>query len=416
MLILSAFTFVGCSEVIAPSSLGGVVTNPSQKQDVKEMYNDALDTTESLENFEGSSENGDEFSEGNQISSEELVEEPTSEEITSEVVEEKPTEAITSYSVDYTIDYELKASIDGSPIIDTIEKQAYSFTYVNDNDDVFMELDLYLEYSDTLFFGDNNYEYTGSQKINMIFQDNILYLSQEISSPYFKDEMFSRKTSHRIDKKHLRKEFADYFLLMSVNAMLDPSSRENNNTLVDQLLTNETVEIIEVEDGKIKVQFDYEDGVATMVFDTTLNAFVSVSFDKSKEKDLAFDDIEDIDDDRDEPFEDIDDDYIGELPDNDLEDEIEDNFDSMEDQYKHHKISVDEYRYFINMNFSYNDSVATKLTEEEISEYEAAYDYGHHNAYGGYKDDFDYGYHGGHDNKGGNHKGDNGHKDGDRYW
>lgn len=388
LFTLSVFMLASCS-MITPSSNGnyeeGIVDKAETKQDVKELYNDSLDTTEDLEEFNGEDEEITDTEEeqdtnGENDSSGEEIEENTPEET-----------EITSYHIDYTIDYALQASVGEHKIINSSEKQAYSLTYVNDNGDVFMELNLTHYYVDTtLFFG----EVTGEQSINIIYQDEKLYIDQTISNSFGVKE--SRKTSHDINLKRIYKEYSDYFLLMSINSMLDPTSRDDNNALVDQLLTNESVKIIDVTDKSVTVEFDYEDGVATMVFDTELKAFTSITFDKSKQKDdiILDDDFDDIGIDEDDSL--IDDDfYLDDEEDyfDDREDELEDFIDDNE-----YKINIDLYRYLVNINFSYNDQVSDKLTEEEIAEYDHfGKHYEHFNDYKDYDDDYDFGYHGGKD-------------------
>lgn len=388
LFTLSVFMLASCS-MITPSSNGnyeeGIVDKAETKQDVKELYNDSLDTTEDLEEFNGEDEEITDTEEeqdtnGENDSSSEEIEENTPEEI-----------EITSYHIDYTIDYALQASVGEHQIINSSEQQAYSLTYVNDNGDVFMELNLTHYYVDTtLFFG----EVTGEQSINIIYQDEKLYIDQTISNSFGVKE--SRKTSHDINLKSIYKEYSDYFLLMSINSMLDPTSRDDNNALVDQLLTNESVKIIDVTDKAVTVEFDYEDGVATMVFDTELKAFTSITFDKSKQKDdiILDDDFDDIGIDEDDSL--IDDDfYLDDEEDyfDDREDELEDFIDDNE-----YKINIDLYRYLVNINFSYNDQVSDKLTEEEIAEYDHfGKHYEHFNDYKDYDDDYDFGYHGGKD-------------------
>ncbi len=372
LFTLSAFMLASCSGIV-PSSNGnyeeGIVDKVETKQDVKELYNDSLDTTEDLEEFNGEDEEITDVEEGQDTngesnSSSEEIEENTPEETT-----------ITSYHIDYMIDYALQASVGEYQIINSSEKQAYSLTYVNDNGDIFMELNLTHHYVDTTFFFG---EVEGEQSINIIYQDEKLYIDQTISNSFGIKE--SRKTSHDINLKRIYKEYSDYFLLMSINSMLDPTSRDDNNALVDQLLTNESVKITDVTDKSVTVEFDYDDGIATMVFDTELKAFTSITFDKSKQKDdIIFDDDFYLEDEED---------YF-----DDREDELEDFIDDNE-----YKINIDLYRYLVNINFSYNDQVSDKLTEEEILEYKSfGKNYEHFNDYKGYDEDYDFGYHGGKD-------------------
>lgn len=412
LLILSVIALASCSAIETSGYQEGVVSGPQQKQDIKQLYNDSLDTTEDLEDFtEDSSEedisggvvespseepNSPEEGEVEQTPSEDISSEEVlpNEGETSEEVETEVAPSITSYHVDYTIDYALKASVAEHEIINSSEKQTYSLTYVNDNGDVFMELDLTHYYVDTSFFG----EISGSQNINVVFQDEKLYVTQKVENSYGMSH--ESKTSHDIKRKHIHREYRDYFQLMSINAMLDPTSRENNSALVDELLTNETVEILEVTDKTVKVQFDYEEGIATMVFDTELKAFTSVTFDKSKQQE----DVVLVEETPEENGETIIEEENNEpsLPEGKPGDDHEPPHHG-EDEDKpfdkeDYKLNIDLYRYLVNINFSYNDQIADKLTEEEIAEYESrGRDYGHYNDYKGYDDDYDYGYHGGRD-------------------
>lgn len=402
LLILSVCALASCAS-ITPSSPStfeeGIVENQQQKQDIKALYNDSLDTTEELEDFTegGSGEQGGEIieippeepvvpGESTQTSEEVLPSEPDSP-----VEQPEEQKTITSYHVDYTVDFALKASVGEHEIINSSEKQTYSLTYVKEGEDVFMELDLTHYYTEMTWLG----EVSGSQTINVIFQDERLYLTQKVENSL--GLVFEDKTSHDIKRKHIHREYKDYFLLMSINAMLDPTSRENNNSLVEQLLTNESVEVIDVTENTVTVKFDYESGVATMVFNTDLKAFTSVTFDKSKQQDIL-----EIDDGE---FE-IDDDKIPEMPEIDGEEfEDDDLFPELDDDdhehghgHKDYQINVDLYRYLINMNFSYNDQVADKLTAEEIASYKhRGKSYEHYNDYHGYDDDHNHGYHGGRD-------------------
>ena len=51
-VLLPALLLVGCSDILLPTGFQeGVVNTPTQKTDVKRMYNEALDTTEEMEDF-----------------------------------------------------------------------------------------------------------------------------------------------------------------------------------------------------------------------------------------------------------------------------------------------------------------------------------------------------------------------------
>ena len=378
-VLLPALLLVGCSDILLPTGFQeGVVDTPTQKTDVKRIYNEALDTTEDMEDFV--EEDATETPETPDVPE---VEEP-SEEVPStpeveEPTEEEETPAITSYHVDYSMTYSMSASIGDFVFYETDEKHTYSLTHVKEDEDVFMELDMTHEYNDSSLFGD----YSGKQSVNAIYQEEKLYITQTFSNSLGHGEK-EVKTAHDIKRRHIHHEYSDYFLLMSVNAMFDPTSRENNNALLEELLTNETVEIVDVSEDEVKIKFDYYGGVATMVFDTELKAFKSITFDKSKQKEDVNLDEEVTEDETPETLE-VKEAYKG-YKDHDDEEE------------KGNDVVIDEYTYLVTINFSYNDQIADKLTDEEKAEYRhRGYDYSHKNHYDGYQDNHDYGYHGGKD-------------------
>ena len=378
-VLLPALLLVGCSDILLPTGFQeGVVDTPTQKTDVKRIYNEALDTTEDMEDFV--EEDATETPETPDVPE---VEEP-SEEVPStpeveEPTEEEETPAITSYHVDYSMTYSMSASIGDFVFYETDEKHTYSLTHVKEGEDVFMELDMTHEYNDSSLFGD----YSGKQSVNAIYQEDKLYITQTFSNSLGHGEK-EVKTAHDIKRRHIHHEYSDYFLLMSVNAMFDPTSRENNNALLEELLTNETVEIVDVSEDEVKIKFDYYGGVATMVFDTELKAFKSITFDKSKQK-------EDVNLD-----EEVTEDETPETP--EVKEAYKGHKDHDNEEEKGNDVVIDEYTYLVTINFSYNDQIADKLTDEEKAEYRhRGYDYGHKNHYDGYQDNHDYGYHGGKD-------------------
>ena len=157
-VLLPALLLVGCSDILLPTGFQeGVVNTPTQKTDVKRMYNEALDTTEEMEDF---------VEEG---------ETPEVEEPSETPVEPEQTPAITSYHVDYSMTYSMSASIGDFVFYETNEKHTYSLTHVKEEEDVFMELDMSHEYADSSIFGD----YSGKQSVNAIFQEEKLYITPE---------------------------------------------------------------------------------------------------------------------------------------------------------------------------------------------------------------------------------------------
>lgn len=393
LVLLPVLSLVSCGNITLPTGFQeGVVDTPTQKSDVKKMYNEALDTTEEMEDFV---EEDVETPEDPTQNPEDIPEAPEGE---TPDVEETPTEpeetpTINSYHVDYTMTYNMSASIEDFVFYETSEKHTYSLTHVKEGEDVFMELDMSHEYNDSSVFGD----FSGKQSVNAIFQEEKLYITRSFENSLDRGEKES-KTCHDINRRHIHREYSDYFLLMSVNAMFDPTSRENNNALLEELLTNETVEIIDVSEDEVKIKFDYYGGVATMVFDTELKAFKTITFDKSKQK-------EDINLDEEVETPDVEEETPTEPETPEIKEGYRNEKHDDKEDHGNRKAVVDEYTYLVTINFSYNDQIADKLTEEEKQEYRyRGQDHSHGNHYDGYKEDHDFGYHGGKDE----HYGDGG--------
>ena len=324
----------------------GVVTNTQTQTNVKKLYNRSLDNTEDLEDL----------SDLDVI--DEDLEEPSEGEIEEPPVEEEPTTLISSYHVDYVIDYAFSASLDGHKIYENYEKQTYSLTYVEMEEEVFLKMNLAHEYKEDRFAGKQNIEVIYQKVEDEKYR---LFVTQEIENGFFgNSHKMVEKTSHRINPKHIYHEYGDYFISMAENAMLDPSSRLENDSLLETLLTSDEVEIINVDENSVKIKFNYNDTVTTMVFNTELETFTSIVFDKSN----VFNHVLEENENNENPF------------------------------------TIDESRYMVSMDFTYNDSLPEKLTAEEMQEYYYKNkDYGHYNDryYGEEKKDHHNGYHGGHD-------------------
>lgn len=367
LLVLPFLTLFSCGSVSTQNSLfqEGVVNNPTVKTNVKKLYNQALDTTEDLEDLNDVEQPSDDPTNvenpGEDVTNPEnpgdVVENPPVED-TEEPTEEPVDNVITSYHVDYVIDYAFSASIEEHPIFTNSEKQIYSLTYVETEEEMFLKMDLAHEYLED--------GYSGQQNIGVIYQkvddkDYRLFVNQKIQNSYWgSSRTYEEKTSHRINPRSIYHEYDDYFISMAQNAMLDPTSRLENDSLMETLLTSENVEIIDVDENSVKIKFNYNDTETTMIFDTTLQTFTSITFDKSNE------------------FQHI------------LE----------ENEKNENPFTIDEYRYTVSMNFTYNISTMEKLTEEEMKEYRSKdRDYSHYNDYYGRgdKEDYHHGYHGGHD-------------------
>lgn len=350
LLALPLFALCSCGLTENGSFQQGVVSDKTTQKNVKKLYDESLETTEELEDLSDV-----------EVTEEDLVEEtePTDTPVVDEepTGEEEPVESkISSYHVDYVIDYAFSASLDQYKVYDVSEQQSYSLTYVESEEEVFLKMNLVHSYKE------NDYE--GSQSIEVIYQQvedakYRLFVSQEITNNWFNDT-YVMKTSHRINPHRIYREYDDYFISMAENAMFDPTSKTANDELIETLLTSENVEIVDVDETTVKVKFMYEEMETTMVFDTTLNTFTSITFDKSNE-------LKDIAD---------------------------------ENEANNNPFTIDNYKYMVSMNFTYNNSTMDKLSEEEMNEYQSRdKDYSHFNDYHGREDkeDFDHSYHGGHD-------------------
>ncbi len=436
LILTAALLLVGCGNIQNNENSLSSIKEEEQKVEVKKLYEDSLDTAEELDSFSSSEEENvnDSIDDNTEISedissevdsNEEISEEESSETDTS-VEDEK--EEITSYHVDYVVDYSLGISLMDSPFYSFSEKQIYSLTYVKlAEDNIYLDLSTKYVYEETYSY--IGYDYTSklSHEIGLKYQDNYLYVTQKLG------DQDGYKTKHNIDINRLRDEYDDYLIYTSINAMFDPSSRDSNSALVDELLTNDTVKIVDSSETSVTIEFDYEDGIATMIFDTTLNAFTSVTFDKSKEAESvdfdkvldeeidspSYDFIDDEDDDNEifEDFEDELDDYYDDF--GEIDDVIEDYFEDEDDKHHHNHgkdeydisennpFTINDYTYIVKMDFSYNDQEADLLTEEEKAEYiDFSFDYKHENNFHGNEN---HGYHGGkdehhHDNYKPNHK------------
>lgn len=423
LVLASALLFTGCSSVVnqtpATPTTGDLTEgkiNEENKIEVKKLYETSLDTAEELDSFDvdSSEENNPSeetpSNEENQSSSADTI---TSEE-TSETPEEETTnEEITSYHVDYVVDYSLSVTLGDAPFYSISEKQLYSLTYIElDEENIYLDLTTKYTYQETYSFMGSDFSETYSHEISLKYQDNYLFVTQKIG------DRDAKKTKHDIDISKLRDEYGDYLIYTSVNAMFDPSSRENNRALVEELLTNDTVKIVSVDDNTVTIEFDYEDGIATMVFDTTLNAFTSVTFDKSKEKDdvvisdtsYTTDEVEstetesteEITESSDEATKPSEDQYseidrgFGVEHEDDEEQWHHDKEEDHKDDHKHENNPfIEDYTYIVNMNFSYNNQEADLLTDEEKAEFkDYSKDYRHENGYHG---EGNHGYHGGRD-------------------
>ncbi len=343
----------------------GVVTKEQQKANVRKVYRDSVDNVEDLETLDddGSDENITEDTPTEGTPSEGTPTEGTEGEETEE--DEEEDEAIEtkigSYHVDYTYDYALKATYAGYPIFDESEKETYSLTYVKTEEDFFLDLEVSHSYK-------LNSRYSGAQSVHAIFQDNTLFLESSIS---YGEETYTSKEAYDIRRHHIYGEFGDFFRYTYLDLLFVDGSKQDSYTALDALLEAEGVEITDATENTVTISFLYEELAATIVFNTELQTVVSATFDSSAYLQNLLNKITvrpHGHGPKEEPVE-------GETSEETTEEE--------------NLFKVEEAKQIMTVNFSYNDQVADKLTEEEIAEYHTHEHgkYDHYNDHSYYGDD-----------------------------
>lgn len=328
----------------------GTVNQEEEKTNVRKLYRDGVETAEDLENLddEGTVTEGETTTEEGGTTEGETPTEGGEGETTEG--EETP-EEITSYHVDYSYDYAIKASIDGYTIIDRFETESYSLTRVNEENGVWMELNR------THAYKANDY-FSGSEEVNAIFQDNVLYLSSNIVAGQY---TYSEKAAFEIHKKHIHNKFGDFFRYTYLDLLFVEGNKEESYSLLDVLLEQENVTVTDVKEDRVSISFTNENFDATITFNTQKNYIVSASFDTSKVLRSMYEEI-----------------IIA------------------KEGKEGNVFSLDEIKEVVTMNFSYNESEANRLSEEQIAEYQ----YRGNNNYGHYNDHHGYG-----EEQGGHHDG-----------
>ena len=318
----------------------GVVTEEATKKNVRKVYSESIENTEELETLTDEDEpTGEEVPDEEQPGS---VDEGNVEgsEVVPEETEEQPiTDVITSYHVDYTYEYGLKASIHDYQIINQSEIETYSLTYVQEENGVFLDMSM------THSYKENDY-YFGTQTVHAIYQDDVLYVTASIDNGgYYKSEY---KESFEIRRGRVYKEFGDFFRYTYLDLLFVSGSKQDSYSLLDTLLEAENVEIVDVDETTVTMNFDYDGIDASIKFNTELSTVVSATFDESA---ILLESL---------------------------------------NNKNHGELQIDEAILKVTANYSYNDQIANRLTDEEIETYAKHHghnDYGHKNDHSYYGDD-----------------------------
>ena len=357
----------------------GVVTKEEQKANVRKVYKDSVDNVEDLETLDddGSDTDVTDDTPTEDTSTEETPTEETDGEDTEDAEEDESIETkIDSYHVDYTYDYALKATYAGYPIFDESEKETYSLTYVKTEEDFFLDLEVSHSYK-------LNSRYSGAQSVHAIFQDNTLFLESSVT---YGEETYSSKEAYDIRRHHIYGEFGDFFRYTYLDLLFVDGSKQDSYTALDALLDAEGVEITDATENTVTISFLYEELAATIVFNTELETIVSATFDSSAYLQNLLNKI-----------------TVRPNGHGPKEEPIEGEETTEETTEEESLFKVEEAKQIMTVNFSYNDQVANKLTEEEIAEYHTHEHgkYDHYNDHSYYGDD-DHGKHN-HDSEGWGH-------------
>lgn len=319
----------------------GVVSEESTKKNVRKVYSESIENTEELETLTDEDElTGEEVPSEEQPGSVDEGNVEGEEVVPGETEEEQPiTDVITSYHVDYTYEYGLKASVHDYQVINQSEIETYSLTYVQEENGVFLDMSM------THSYKENDY-YFGTQTVHAIYQDDVLYVTASIDNGgYYKSEY---KESFEIRRGRVYKEFGDFFRYTYLDLLFVSGSKQDSYSLLDTLLEAENVEIVDVDETTVTMNFDYEGIDASIKFNTELSTVVSATFDESA---ILLESL---------------------------------------NKKNHGELQIDEAILKVTANYSYNDQVANRLTDEEIETYTNRHgydDYGHKNDHSYYGDD-----------------------------
>lgn len=389
-LIAAAATLTGCTINNATPNKEftetGVVTKEDQKQNVRKIYKKSVDNVEDLETID-SDDTDETTTDETPVEDETPTEEDTpveddtkeeSDDTTDTDEDEDDSEDIksqvSSYHVDYTYEYALKATYAGFPLFDEGEKETYSLTYVKENEDIF--LDLTMSHSYKL-----NSNYSGEESVHAIFQDNTLYLESSVS---YGEEVYTTKEAYAIRRHHVYGEFGDFFRYTYLDLLFADNSKENSYSALDALLEAEGVEITDATDNTVSIKFSYDELDATIVFNTELQSVVSATFDSSAylnnllNKIVVRDNHDDHHGHEGKDFPEEDKDETSETT--EVTDESSETTEETTEVVEENPFKVEEAKQVMTVNFSYNDQVANKLSEEEIAEYHV-HQHGHYDHY-----------------------------------
>ncbi len=365
LVLLPAFLLVGCAGGNASGNEAekqfstGVISSEKDKENFSNIYAQSNATLEKAESTASTTSNKKSLKRANESEVSSETTETESEVETSEGDESSADETIdiTSFHADFNLDFEFAASLNGQELTNQSDVENYSIDMELKDDKVLMDVELSHSYSGSTY--GVSYE-SGNSEIDIHYQDGTLYASQTVSNPWIGDINF--KAAYGIEIEKAYSEFSDYFISMAENVKLDEDSELSAKDVIDQLLDEGKVIITSTKGNLVTADINYADGVATVTMDVVNKIFTSVKFDESAI------------------------------------------FDAFKEKYNGTGLSalmgfsIDKAVFTVEMNFTYNDTTVTKLTDEEIASYPKVNNYNHYSDRNGNKnDDGNHGYHGGHD-------------------
>ena len=367
LVLLPAFLLMGCSIGTTSSNEAekqfstGVISSEKDKENFSNIYAQSNATLEKAESTTSTSTKKKSLKRANESEvtpeTTETESEVEAESVGSDESSEDETIDITSFHADFKLDFEFAASLNGQELTNQSDVENYSIDMELKDEKVFMDVELSHSYSGSTH--GVSYE-SGNSNIGIHYQDGTLYASQTVTNPWIGSIDF--KAAYDIEIEKAYSEFSDYFISMAENVKLDDDSELSAKDLIDQLLDEGKVVVTSTKGNLVTADINYADGVATVTMDVVNKIFTSVKFDES----AIFDEVK--------------------------EKYNEPGLSALVD------FSIDKAIFTIEMNFSYNDTTVTTLTDEEVASYRKVNNYNHYSDRNGdEKDDGNHGYHGGHD-------------------
>lgn len=349
LVLLPAFLLMGCSLGGEASKEfdKGVITSAEDKENFSNIYTQSDANLAKAESTTSSTQKAKARFEDSDL--------PTVDGETPEsaVTEEEPAETleINSFHADYKLDFEFAVSLNDQEITHQIDKQNYTVDFEKTESGFLLDASLSHEYQENLI-------HAGSESIDLNYQDGTLFAKQTVTNNWLGS--IQANLSYNIDLERAYSEFSDYFVSMASNVKLHHNSELSVKDVIDQLLDSGKVAVTSTKGNIVTADITLDEGVATVSMDVVDKVFTSVKFNKSEM---------------------LDDSVLSKLT-----------------SLLNYKVTKSVFS--VEMNFSYNKTKVTKLTEEEVGQYiNCGLDFSHYSDYGsekGDKGDTDRSYHGGH--------------------